>query len=788
MKDNKHLPDDVVRNMLGYIPVESLDYNQWVSIGMGLKNDNYPFEIWDEWSAKDTREGQYQGTENTRKKWDSFDKEGYTLGTARDLAQKNGWTYPKNNSGYGYMDWEDEVSSDWEPGQSTDQTTNINPKDTIEFLKQNYHPEEFVKIITHCKPANNKGKFIPIQSVGNPYYKVGKLVEDLENGKTLESIIGHYNHQAGVWIGVNPVDGQGCKKENVTECRNLLIESDSMSIDVQLKWLEESKLPITTITYSGGRSLHAILRVDAEDLKEYGYYWNRLEEEIKKLNEEEGSIKFELDENNKDIGRLTRLPGCVRGNNVQKLYKVKRKMITSKISNVHDWLQIIRKPSFYKIDNQGREKFMHSWMGFWILRTEKIKKLNGILHIYDRKTGLYIPLDEKLDYITRNLSGRITRNQQKEVDKYLKDTCLQYDDEELDESRFIGFSNGFYNLETGHLEKKSKNRKMVSKIPYQYKKVEKETNEKCVQYLMEWANYDKGVAVILTEIIGSCLLSAIIDPPTMFFLFGQKATGKSVFLNLLENILGENNFVAKAPQEFTESFGKEQLLNKKANIRSDIGAIPIKDTSLLKQIVSGDTINANRKYKDHIKFKPFATHVYACNNLPEMKDDQGSIARRLVIVPFVHQFTPGKVNMNEIIRDPDIIEGFINLGIEGLMRIKEDKDFIHPEICEELKKEYLQENDSVKAWIETNDWDTVEKFLKAVNSPQQSTSWKSVHAQYESFCIEEGLDPITKNQLKNEVINYYGVNIETKPVAVPGSRDRIRQMTIKQSVTKKNRK
>lgn len=787
MKNQKdqHLPDDVVRDMLNHIPIESLVYKQWVGIGMGLKNDHYPFEIWDEWSAKDTREGQYQGTEKTRKKWDSFDKEGYTLRTVKDLARKNGWTYPKNNSGY--MDWEDEIYSDWEPDQATDRTTTINPEDTIEFLRQNYHPEEFVKIITQCKPANNKGKFSPIQS-GKLFYKVGKLVEDLKNGKTLESIIGPYNHQAGVWIGVNPVDGKGCSRGNVTECRSLLIESDLMPIDVQLKWLEESKLPITTITYSGGRSLHAILRVDAEDPTEYGYYWKRLEEEIKKLNEKEGSIKFELDEANKDIGRLTRLPGCVRGNNVQKLYKLKRKMITSKISNVHDWLQIIRKPPFFEIDYRGRKKFMHAWMGSWILRTETIKKLNGILHIYDRKTGLYIPLDEKWDYITRNLLKEISTHQQNEVKKYLKDTCSQYDEEELDESRFIGFSNGFYNLETGHLEKKSKNRKMVSKIPYQYKKVEKKTNEKCVQYLMEWANYDEDVAILLTEIIGSCLLSAIIDPPTMFFLFGQKATGKSVFLNLLENILGENNFVAKAPQEFTESFGKEQLLNKKANIRSDIGAIPIKDTSLLKQIVSGDTINANRKYKDHIKFKPFATHVYACNNLPEMKDDQGSIARRLVIVPFVHQFTPGKVNMNEIISDQDIIEGFINWGIKGLMKIRKDKDFIHPEICEEFKKDYLQENNSVKAWIEANGWDTVEKFLKAVNYPRQSTSWKSVHAQYESFCIEEGLDPITKNQLKNEVINYYGVNIETKPVAVPGSRDRIRQMTIKQSVTKKNRK
>ena len=54
---------------LEYIDPAVLDYDQWLAVGMGLKEEGYPAAAWDEWSRRDPR--RYHPGECLRK-WDSF--------------------------------------------------------------------------------------------------------------------------------------------------------------------------------------------------------------------------------------------------------------------------------------------------------------------------------------------------------------------------------------------------------------------------------------------------------------------------------------------------------------------------------------------------------------------------------------------------------------------------------------------------------------------------------------------------------------------------------------------
>jgi len=57
-----------ILNALNYINVASLNYQEWINIGMALKAEGYEWTVWDEWSKNDSR---YKPGECERK-WKSF--------------------------------------------------------------------------------------------------------------------------------------------------------------------------------------------------------------------------------------------------------------------------------------------------------------------------------------------------------------------------------------------------------------------------------------------------------------------------------------------------------------------------------------------------------------------------------------------------------------------------------------------------------------------------------------------------------------------------------------------
>jgi hypothetical protein len=85
--------------------------------------------------------------------------------------------------------------------------------------------------------------------------------------------------------------------------RYLLLECDGVSMPEQAELLVRLPLPITAITSSGGRSLHAILQVDAEDEKAYKKLASGLLRKLKLVG---------FDPSCSNPSRKSRLPGFTR--------------------------------------------------------------------------------------------------------------------------------------------------------------------------------------------------------------------------------------------------------------------------------------------------------------------------------------------------------------------------------------------------------------------------------------------------------------------------------------------
>lgn len=142
-------------------------------------------------------------------------------------------------------------------------------------------------------------------------YEIGK-------GRNLENFT---SGESGAWFLSNPVSGVTTKsprtgrssrrsKEHVTAFRHLLIESDQMSESAWTSILAQLPLPIVCVTHSGGKSLHALVRVDAESEQEYEDIRQKLREILVPLGACEASLSSV---------RLTRLPGVRRGPREQSL-------------------------------------------------------------------------------------------------------------------------------------------------------------------------------------------------------------------------------------------------------------------------------------------------------------------------------------------------------------------------------------------------------------------------------------------------------------------------------------
>ena len=172
-----------------------------------------------------------------------------------------------------------------------------------------YAPGERVNFVTAFAEHREKSGEIKARPVGR-----GITLERDALAARFEQR-GSDTSKAGGWLRMNPVDGRGIGDANVTSCRFALLESDTLPMDLQLALFAKLPLPIAAILSSGGRSVHAWVKLDARDAAEYGAVVARLFDIL---------AKFGVDGKNRNPSRLSRLPGATRvigqaGDGVQRL-------------------------------------------------------------------------------------------------------------------------------------------------------------------------------------------------------------------------------------------------------------------------------------------------------------------------------------------------------------------------------------------------------------------------------------------------------------------------------------
>ena len=307
-------PKTELTEMLPYIDPALLSYQEWVNVGMGLKEAGYTAQDWEQWSARDSK--RYHPGECERK-WETFKGAAnpVTGGTIVQMALDRGWRPPAREDRE--LAWDDIISADedlvvvnqdWVEAREVEEPQVWDPvKELISYLEVLFDADDCVGYVT--KSYEKDGRHIP--SKGCYDRTAGKLIQELSRcGGDIGKVLGDYSPEAGAWIRFNPLDGKGVKNENVTDFRYALVESDSIPVEKQNAIIRELELPVAALVHSGGKSIHAIIRVEAESLQEYRTRVDYLYSVCQRNG-------LEPDRQNRNPSRLSRMPGVMRQNNKQ---------------------------------------------------------------------------------------------------------------------------------------------------------------------------------------------------------------------------------------------------------------------------------------------------------------------------------------------------------------------------------------------------------------------------------------------------------------------------------------
>lgn len=287
-----------ILDALKFLDVSALSYSEWIEVGMALKEDGFDVSVWDGWSKNDKR---YHEGECERK-WAGFSGSSnpITGGTIIQMAKDRGFSPARNEENYA-LDWDDEIEYDGDGGEVPKIS---GTKQLIKYLETLFEPDDFVGIISNDSFLDEDGKWKPRRGFFDMTQR--ELIRSLKRHPSdLGATIGDWKEKAGAWIRINPLDGKGAKKENVAKYRFALVECDNIPLEEQKEAYFKYNLPIAALVYSGGKSLHAVVHIDAKDRFQY-------RERVEFLYEFLKSKGLDFDTQNKDENRMSRLPGATR--------------------------------------------------------------------------------------------------------------------------------------------------------------------------------------------------------------------------------------------------------------------------------------------------------------------------------------------------------------------------------------------------------------------------------------------------------------------------------------------
>lgn len=273
------------------------------------------------------------------------------------------------------------------------------------------------------------------------------------------------------------------------------------------------------------------------------------------------------------------------------------------------------------------------------------------------------------------------------------------------------------------------------------------------EYLNNLSSGEIEYRSILEEILGYCLMTNYDRKGSLskfFFLVGDGGNGKGTFLKIVSRILGEENYSSVSSQQIADEKYNNNLKGKLANLGDDVPNKPLNDAvvKILKNISSCDEIALRNLFNDAHNYRLTATLIFTSNHILKSWEKDYAFKRRIIWIPMYYK--PQKVDPNFLdkITTKEALEYWLYLAIQGYNRLYENEKFSESEIINKFNSEYHKENNNIEVYLE---FKTIDDF--ANKKP------KEVFEEYQAWCEDEGLEPLSKSSLDSNVKTKYNLEI-----------------------------
>lgn len=404
-----------------------------------------------------------------------------------------------------------------------------------------------------------------------------------------------------------------------------------------------------------------------------------------------------------------------------------------------------KKPIFFK-----KGKFLFDKFATYLKNNNHIVRINNQLHIY--QDGIYIEGQSEIEAAMIEHIPDLTRSKRSEVLSYLD--VLIRKNVKMTDANLIAFKNGIYNIETGELIDFSPEYIITNRIDHNFNpNTYSELVDKTFNKL---ACNDKSIRLLLEEVVGYCFYRRN-ELRKSFILTGDKKNGKSTFLAMLKELLGDENTAALDLGELAERFSSASLFGKLANIGDDIGDEFIANPATFKKIVSGDRIKGENKGQKEFFFNPYCKLLFSANNIPRIKDKSGAVLDRLVIIPFDARFSRDDPDFDPYIKykliQEDALEYLVLLGIAGLKRVLQNQSFTKSKKVTQSIEEYEETNNPILLFFKEIDYNDI------VNE-----STKEVYRKYNEFCLANSFNPMSNIEFSKQIKRRFDLEIINKTI------------------------
>lgn len=382
-------------------------------------------------------------------------------------------------------------------------------------------------------------------------------------------------------------------------------------------------------------------------------------------------------------------------------------------------------------------KFQHNVFADYLIKEHRIRGFGNDVYFYHNNmytNNKDILISKMIEVIPHLVTQNI-----KETYENIRLKMIQKN--EKTNPDYINLRNGLLNIKTAKFEPHNAEIFVLNQLDCAYNA---EAYDKHVYNVMKSLACDsEEVITLLIQMLGYFLLGDCRFQKS-FILLGGGRNGKSMFLDMVRNWLGDDNCSSLALEDLSEKFKTAELVGKMVNIGDDSGHNLLQNTAIFKKLVTGDSITVERKNQNPFKFQNKAKLMFAANSLPPTTDKSEGFFRRCIIIPFdaVYKETdPGyDPNMIEKITTDSAKSYVLLLAIQGLQSLMENNMFYVPSNSKTINEYYEISNNNIMMWHSTvmNEFETLQiafgnYLVYCSNNGYKPSSIGKFQAEYEKL-------------------------------------------------------